>query len=110
MPWDDPLAALEVIEKRCRDLSANQHLTSTSTTDSKTSLKHRAARVEAMSSDGDDNDNHHETQVYNLFEVGLFSFLISFPKYSSLAGVFSMTNFRNRLNVLKKLFPVQRSS
>ena len=33
VPRDDPLAALEVIEKRCRDLSANQHLTPTSTTD-----------------------------------------------------------------------------
>ena len=62
MPGDDPLAALDVIAQRCRELSAKCHLEPTSATDPMTDPKQRAARVEARKS-RDDDDRSHVFQV-----------------------------------------------
>ena len=61
MPGNDPLAALDVIEQRCRELTSAgcHHEPTTATTDPMTAPQQRAARVEAAPTESrDDNDSH----------------------------------------------------
>ena len=61
-PGDDPLAALDVIGQRCRELSAKCHHEPTSATVSMTAPQHFGAAVEATKS-RDDDDLSHVVQV-----------------------------------------------
>ena len=63
MPRDDPLAALDVIGQRCRELSAkDHHEPTTATLNPITAPRQQSTRVEAMLS-RDDDDLSHGNQV-----------------------------------------------
>ena len=80
-PGDDPLAALDVIGQRCRELSAKCHHKPTSATDPMTVPQQLGAAVEATKSRDDDDASHvvqvNEALNFPLSMVDLYESLIS---------------------------------